>query len=224
MVSLQFLGQQLLRAGCHDGVLGLDAFDNENTLLHRRTGFDRLSLERFVRVLDIDEQTGFELEHGASRQKETGGLWAVSSDPRCQQRSRGRWLIPEKHEEGLVDLRRLQNELGKIDKCGSRHDGWRKLTCCNRTEVLLQQVYNFLEMPLMQTELKVRKIGNSLGILLPKDAALELQAKEGTSLFLSKAPEGRFYLSQFDAEFAKQMEVAREGMRKYRNTLKELAK
>ena len=76
----------------------------------------------------------------------------------------------------------------------------------------------------MQTELKVRKIGNSLGILLPKDAALELQAKEGTSLFLSKAPEGRFYLSQFDAEFAKQMEVAREGMRKYRNTLKELAK
>ncbi len=76
----------------------------------------------------------------------------------------------------------------------------------------------------MQTELKVRKIGNSLGILLPKDAALELQAKEGTSLFLSKAPEGRFYLTQFDSEFAKQMEIAREGMRKYRNTLKELAK
>ena len=76
----------------------------------------------------------------------------------------------------------------------------------------------------MQTELKVRKIGNSLGILLPKDAALELQVKEGTSLFLSKAPEGRFYLSQFDSEFAKQMEIAREGMRKYRNTLKELAK
>ena len=76
----------------------------------------------------------------------------------------------------------------------------------------------------MQTELKVRRIGNSLGILLPKDAALELQVKEGTSLFLSKAPEGRFYLSQFDSEFAKQMEIAREGMRKYRNTLKELAK
>ena len=76
----------------------------------------------------------------------------------------------------------------------------------------------------MQTELKVRKIGNSLGILLPKDTALELQAKAGTSLFLSKAPEGRFYLSQFDSEFAKQMEIAREGMRKYRNTLKELAK
>lgn len=76
----------------------------------------------------------------------------------------------------------------------------------------------------MQTELKVRKIGNSLGILLPKEAALELQAKEGDTLFLSRAPEGRFYLSQFDADFAKQMEIAREGMQRYRNTLKELAR
>ena len=76
----------------------------------------------------------------------------------------------------------------------------------------------------MQTELKVRKIGNSLGILLPKEAVSELKAGEGTSLFLTKAPEGRFYLSQFDPEFAAQMEIAREGIRRYRNTLKELAK
>lgn len=76
----------------------------------------------------------------------------------------------------------------------------------------------------MQTELKVRKIGDSLGILLPKDVALELQIQEGTSLLLSKAPEGRFYLSPSDAEFARQMEIAREGIRKYPNTLRELAK
>lgn len=76
----------------------------------------------------------------------------------------------------------------------------------------------------MQTELKVRKIGNSLGILLPKEAAAELNAGEGTSLFLTKAPEGRFYLTEYDPEFAKQMEIARDGMRRYRNTLKALAK
>ena len=76
----------------------------------------------------------------------------------------------------------------------------------------------------MQTELKVRKIGNSLSFLLPKDVALELKAKDGTSLFLSKAPEGRFYLSPFDTEFAKQMEIARDGMSRYRDTLKELSK
>lgn len=76
----------------------------------------------------------------------------------------------------------------------------------------------------MPTELKVRKIGNSLGVILPKEAALELKAEEGTSLYLSKAPEGRFYLTQFDPEFAKQMAIAKEGIRRYRNTLRELAK
>ena len=76
----------------------------------------------------------------------------------------------------------------------------------------------------MPTELKVRKIGNSLGVILPKEAALELKAEAGTSLYLSKAPEGRFYLTQFDPEFAKQMESARKLMRRYRNTLRELAK
>lgn len=78
--------------------------------------------------------------------------------------------------------------------------------------------------PFMPTEIKVRKIGNSLGILLPKEAASELNAEEGTSLFLTRGPEGRFYLTPFDPEFAKQVEIAREGMRRYRHTLRELAK
>ncbi len=76
----------------------------------------------------------------------------------------------------------------------------------------------------MQTKLKVRKIGNSLGILLPKEAVTELQTRAGASIYLTKAPEGRFYLTSFDPEFAQQMEIAREGMHRYRNTLKELAK
>lgn len=76
----------------------------------------------------------------------------------------------------------------------------------------------------MMTEVKVRKIGNSLGFLLPKEAALELKAEEGGSLYLAKAPEGRFYLTPFEPEFEKQMTVAKEGIRRYRNTLRELAK
>jgi putative addiction module antidote len=76
----------------------------------------------------------------------------------------------------------------------------------------------------MPIELKVRKIGNSLGVILPKEAALELKAEAGTSLYLSKAPEGRFYLTPFDPDFAKQMAIAKEGIRRYRNTLRELAK
>jgi len=76
----------------------------------------------------------------------------------------------------------------------------------------------------MMTEVKVRKIGNSLGFLLPKEAALELKAEEGSTLYLAKAPEGRFYLTPYDPEFEKQMKLAKEGVKKYRNTLRELAK
>jgi putative addiction module antidote len=76
----------------------------------------------------------------------------------------------------------------------------------------------------MQTEIKVRKVGNSLGLLLSKEAAMELNVDVGTSLYLSKAPEGRFYLTRFDPEFARQMAIAKEGIRRYSNTLRELAK
>jgi putative addiction module antidote len=76
----------------------------------------------------------------------------------------------------------------------------------------------------MLTQVKVRRIGNSLGLLLPKEAAIELQAEEGSSLYLAKAPEGRFYLTPFDPEFEKQMTLAKAGIRKYRNTLRALAK
>lgn len=76
----------------------------------------------------------------------------------------------------------------------------------------------------MPTEIKVRKIGNSLGLLLPKEAALELDVTDGNSLFLCRAPEGRFYLTAYDPEFEKQMAIAKKGMRRYRNTLRELAK
>jgi putative addiction module antidote len=76
----------------------------------------------------------------------------------------------------------------------------------------------------MITEIKVRKIGNSLGLILPKEATHELDVSEGASLYLCKAPEGRYYLTAYDPEFDKQMEIARKGMRKYRNTLRELAK
>jgi putative addiction module antidote len=76
----------------------------------------------------------------------------------------------------------------------------------------------------MMTEIKVRKIGNSLGLLLPKETAQELDVAEGESLYLCRAPEGRFYLTPYDPEFDKQMAIAKKGMRRYRNTLRELAK
>jgi putative addiction module antidote len=73
-------------------------------------------------------------------------------------------------------------------------------------------------------ELKVRKIGNSLGIVLPKEAVTRLRAGDGDRLFLVEAPDGTYRLTPYDPEFERQMEIAEEGMARYRNALHTLAK
>jgi putative addiction module antidote len=74
----------------------------------------------------------------------------------------------------------------------------------------------------MTIEPKVRRVGNSLGLVLPKEALHQLNVGDGDQLYITEAP-GGFRLTAADPEFAKQMEVAEKGMRKYRNALRELA-
>lgn len=71
---------------------------------------------------------------------------------------------------------------------------------------------------------KVRKIGNSLGVILPKEALTEMQVEEGQALYLTKTPDGSFQLTPNDEEFAKSVEVFESLSRRYRNALRELAK
>ena len=73
-------------------------------------------------------------------------------------------------------------------------------------------------------KLKVRKIGNSLGVLLPKEATDAMNVEEGAFIHIAKAPDGRYYITPFDPDFEQDMALAREGIRRYRNTLRELAK
>jgi len=75
----------------------------------------------------------------------------------------------------------------------------------------------------MTLELKIRRVGNSLGLVLPKEALAQLNVEEGDQLYITEAP-GGFRLTAADPAFAKQMEVAEKGMRRYRNALRELAK
>jgi putative addiction module antidote len=72
--------------------------------------------------------------------------------------------------------------------------------------------------------LQVRKIGNSIGFILPKDIAARLDLKEGDRLFLVEQPGGGFVLTPLDPFFEKAMAVARRGMKRYHNALAELAK
>ena len=72
-------------------------------------------------------------------------------------------------------------------------------------------------------ELKTRKVGNSLGLTLPKEAAQRLRLSEGDSVYLTETPDG-FLLTPYDPEFGEQMDAARRIMKKRRNALRELAK
>lgn len=69
----------------------------------------------------------------------------------------------------------------------------------------------------------VRKIGNSLGVILPAETTAALQVSAGDKLFLTQSPEG-FRVTPYDPAFERQMKVAAKGMKKYRNALRELAK
>jgi putative addiction module antidote len=73
-------------------------------------------------------------------------------------------------------------------------------------------------------ELKLRKIGNSLGVVLPKEAVTRLKADEGDRLFLIEAPNGAYQLTPYDPAFEKKMKKAEDLIGRYRNTLHTLSK
>jgi putative addiction module antidote len=73
-------------------------------------------------------------------------------------------------------------------------------------------------------ELKVRKFGNSLGIVLPKEVISRLNTKDGAPLYLTEASEGGYRLVPFDPVFEKKMAAAEDIIARYPNTLHVLAK
>ena len=84
---------------------------------------------------------------------------------------------------------------------------------------MLSSRYN----PRMNAPLKITKIGNSAGVILPKELLARLRAGIGDVLFVSEAPDG-VRLTAHDPEFAEQMAIAEEIMREDRNILRALAK
>lgn len=74
----------------------------------------------------------------------------------------------------------------------------------------------------MATVLKVIPIGNSSGVILPKETLARLNIQKGDTLYLTEGPQG-IRLVPYDEEFARQMEAAREIMRENRDVLQRLA-
>lgn len=73
-------------------------------------------------------------------------------------------------------------------------------------------------------ELQIKKIGNSLGLILPKELLARLRLKEGDLLHVVEQPERGMKLTPYDPKHAKAMEIARRAFRTYADTFKALAK
>jgi putative addiction module antidote len=71
--------------------------------------------------------------------------------------------------------------------------------------------------------LHIRKIGNSLGLILSKELLARLKLKEGDKLFVIEQPERGLKLSPYNPKHAKAMEIACRSFRTYADTYKALA-
>ena len=73
------------------------------------------------------------------------------------------------------------------------------------------------------TALKITQIGNSLGLILPKEILARLKLEKGDSVFVTDTPDG-VAITPYSEAFEDQMTAAREVMKRRRNVLRELAK
>jgi putative addiction module antidote len=72
--------------------------------------------------------------------------------------------------------------------------------------------------------LQVKKIGNSVGLILPKDLLARLKLSEGDKLHVVEQTERGIKLTPYDPKHAEAMDIARRSFRKYADTYKALAK
>lgn len=72
-------------------------------------------------------------------------------------------------------------------------------------------------------ELKLRKVGNSVALIVPKHMREKMGVKEGDAVYLTETTEG-YRITPYDPEFSRQMEMARKVQAKHRDALHELAK
>jgi putative addiction module antidote len=71
--------------------------------------------------------------------------------------------------------------------------------------------------------LKLTQIGNSVGVILPKEVLLRLKLEKGDTLFMTEAANG-VTLTPYDPDLEEQLRLGREFMREYRDTFHQLAK
>ena len=71
--------------------------------------------------------------------------------------------------------------------------------------------------------LKLTQIGNSVGVIFPKEILARLKVEKGDTLFVTEAP-GGLRLTPFNPSLDEQVAIGREFMREFRDTFRQLAK
>jgi putative addiction module antidote len=74
----------------------------------------------------------------------------------------------------------------------------------------------------MNIKLKITTVGNSTGVVLPRELLARLRVEKGDTLYVTELPDG-IKLAPFDPEFAAKMDVAERVMRRRRDLLRKLA-
>jgi putative addiction module antidote len=77
---------------------------------------------------------------------------------------------------------------------------------------------------IVMAALKITQIGNSMGVILPKDVLARLKLGKGDTVFVTEAANGGVTLTPYDPELDEQLALGREFMREYRDTFHQLAK
>ena len=75
----------------------------------------------------------------------------------------------------------------------------------------------------MGIAVKLTTVGNSTGVVLPKEILSGMKVRKGDTLYLTETPDG-YLITPYDERFARQVEEAQDFMRNYRDVLRELAK
>ena len=71
--------------------------------------------------------------------------------------------------------------------------------------------------------LKLTQVGNSIGLILPKETLTRLHLEKGDTIYLTETPNG-YRITATNPDFEAQMTAARKVMKRRRNVLAELAK
>ena len=72
--------------------------------------------------------------------------------------------------------------------------------------------------------LKITQIGNSVGVILPKEVLVKLNVQKGDTIYLTDAPDGLLNVSGYSDEVARQVALGEDIMNDYKDTFRALAK